>query len=77
MQNRIAEIRKSQNMPQQQLADKVHTNRAYLSKVENGVNTPSVKLGVQIAEALGVNVEDIFFAGDVRHEPQDDEEVSK
>ena len=68
MKNCIAEVRKSKNIQQQQLADIVHTNRAYLSKVENGINTPSVKLGVRIAEALGVNVEELFYAQDVRHE---------
>ncbi|EEI19953.1 DNA-binding helix-turn-helix protein, partial [Lentilactobacillus buchneri ATCC 11577] len=56
------------NMSQQQLADDIHTNRAYLSKVENGISTPSVKLGVQIAEVLGINVEDIFFTDSVRYE---------
>lgn len=61
MKNCIAKIRKSKNMSQQQLADDIHTNRAYLSKIENGISIPSVKLGVRIAEALGINVEDIFL----------------
>lgn len=71
MKNCIAKIRKSKNMSQQQLADDIHTNRAYLSKIENGISIPSVKLGVRIAEALGINVEDIFFVDSVRHELQD------
>lgn len=77
MKNRIAEIRKSKKMSQQQLADNIHTNRAYLSKIENGISIPSVKLGVRIAEVLGINVENIFFADPVRHEQQDAEHSDK
>lgn len=77
MKNCIAKIRKSKNMSQQQLADDIHTNRAYLSKIENGISIPSVKLGVRIAEALGINVEDIFFADSVRHERQGAEHSAK
>ncbi len=77
MKNRIAEIRKSKNMSQQQLADNIHTNRAYLSKIENGISIPSVKLGVRIAEVLGINVENIFFADPVRHELQGTEHSDK
>lgn len=77
MKNCIAKIRKSKNMSQQQLADDIHTNRAYLSKIENGISIPSVKLGVRIAEALGINVEDIFFTDSVRYERQDTKHSDK
>ncbi|GAW73094.1 helix-turn-helix transcriptional regulator [Lentilactobacillus parakefiri] len=68
MKNRIAEVRKSKHITQEQLAQALHTNRAYLSNLENGKNDPSVDLGGRIAQSLGETVESIFFTDDVRHE---------
>lgn len=61
MKNRIAEVRKSKHITQEQLAQALHTNRAYLSNLENGKNDPSVDLGGRIAQLLGETVESIFL----------------
>ncbi|MDE7103610.1 MAG: helix-turn-helix domain-containing protein, partial [Bacteroidales bacterium] len=42
---------------QEELARRTHTTKSYISKVENGVITPSVGAFYRIINALGLRVE--------------------
>ena len=62
MENKIKELRKSQKMTQQELADKAGVNRLTIVAFEQGtrVNTTTNTM-LKIANALGVTVDEIFF----------------
>jgi putative transcriptional regulator len=47
-------------MTQQELADKAHINRSYLSLIETGEKTPSLSLLSRIAKVLKCEVKDFF-----------------
>lgn len=63
---RIREVREAQRMTQEELAEKSGVSRGTISALENGTmrNTGSKTL-LKLAEALGVTVDTIFFAGSV------------
>lgn len=42
------------------LADKTGLTKSYLSKVERGLNTPSIAVALKLAKALNVQVEELF-----------------
>ncbi len=42
------------------LADKTGLTKSYLSKVERGLNTPSIAAALKLAKALNVQVEELF-----------------
>ena len=52
MKNLIKNKRKYYEITQEQLAQKVQINRAYLSKIENDLRVPSVRIAKKIAEEL-------------------------
>lgn len=60
---KIKEIREAKSMTQEELAEKSGISRATISGLENGTerNTTSKTL-VKIATALGVTIDQIFFA---------------
>lgn len=53
----MLDARKSVGMTQAELADKIHTTKSYLSKIERGNIIPSVGVFYRIMEALGLKVE--------------------
>ncbi len=50
----IQSARKQEKMTQEELAKKTGTNKAYISKIENGVVEPGVGLFLRIIDALGL-----------------------
>ncbi len=58
---RIRICRTSQNITQEQLAFQINTSPAYISNIERGVKKPSLQKLVQIAEILGVTVNDFLY----------------
>ena len=64
---KIKEVRESKHMTQEELAKKSGISRATISAMENGVerNTTSGTL-VKLAEALGVTIDQIFYAQNVQ-----------
>lgn len=50
-------IRKKANMTQQELAERIGTNKSYISRVETGRTEPKVSTFYRIASALGLAVE--------------------
>ncbi len=53
----VEEARKKANMTQAELAEKIGTNKSYISRVETGKTEPKVSTFYRIAFALGLNVE--------------------
>lgn len=53
----IEEARKSTKMTQKELAEKLGTNKSYISRVETGKTEPKVSTFYRIASALGLSVE--------------------
>ena len=50
----IAEARISQNMTQQELAERTGLNQPDISKLENGTRNPSINLLKRLAEGMGM-----------------------
>jgi len=53
----IRDSRKEARMTQGELAEKLHVTKSYISRIENGLITPSVTVFYRIIEALGMRVE--------------------
>ena len=53
----LKEARKKMNMTQNELASKLGTDAAYISRIENDAIIPSAGAFFRIAEALGYSVE--------------------
>ena len=58
--NRIKEKRSEVGLTQAELAEKVGVTRKTVNTVENGVFIPSALLALKLAEALSVQVEELF-----------------
>jgi putative transcriptional regulator len=54
-------------LSQQRLAELVHVSRQTIISIERGDYSPSVKLAMQLAEALGTTVEQLFELEDEDH----------
>lgn len=53
----IEQARKEANMTQAELAEKIGTNKSYISRVETGRTEPKVSTFYRIASALNLSVE--------------------
>lgn len=60
MENNLKSIRLAKGLSQEKLAEKVGTARQTIGNIEQGKTTPSTPLALELADALGVKVEDIF-----------------
>jgi putative transcriptional regulator len=58
--NRIKEKRGELGLTQAELAERVGVTRKTVNTVENGVFVPSTLLALKLAEALSVQVEELF-----------------
>ncbi len=57
---RIADLRRSKELTQEQLAEAVNCSVEFISLVERGVNAPSVAGLEKFAKVLKVEVRDLF-----------------
>ena len=53
----IRDVRKSEKVTQSELASRIGTTKSYISKIENGIMTPSVSTFYRIVGALGLMIE--------------------
>lgn len=58
--HRLAEVRKSRGMTQQELAEKLDISLVSIGYIETGRRWPRLNTLHRIADALGVRVGDIF-----------------
>ncbi|MBN3724725.1 helix-turn-helix domain-containing protein [Burkholderia sp. Ac-20379] len=57
---RLKMLRKQLGLSLQDLADRTALTKSYLSKVERGLNTPSIATAMKLAGALSVDVNQLF-----------------
>lgn len=60
---RIADLRRSRELTQEQLAEAVDCSVEFISLVERGINAPSVGGLEKFAKVLKVEVRDLFTFG--------------
>ena len=53
----ILDARKESKVTQQELAEKMHVSKSYISRIEKGMINPSVATFYRIMNALGLRVE--------------------
>lgn len=63
--HRLKTLRESAGLSQEVLAERAHIHRTYVSQIERGLKSPSLRILRGIAEALGVTVSNLVSgAGD-------------
>ena len=65
MSIRLKILRKKLGVTLEALAEKSGMTKSYLSKVERGLNTPSIAAALKLAKALNVKVEELFSEDNV------------
>lgn len=63
MSIRLKILRKRLGLTLEALSDKTGLTKSYLSKVERGLNTPSIAAALKLATAFNVSVEELFTEG--------------
>jgi predicted transcriptional regulator len=53
----LHDARKEMNVSQAELAKRTNTTKSYISKIENGIITPSVGVFYRLIDALGLRIE--------------------
>ncbi len=56
----LKRIRKSRDITQEELAEKVGVSLGWISRIERGINAPNLKLLTKIAKTLGIQVKDLI-----------------
>ena len=64
---RIKEIRKSKGLSQEKLAEKAETSPNYLSRMERGTDNPTLDMLIKLANALEVEMWEMFNFGHVKN----------
>lgn len=57
----IKDLRKENNMTQDQLAERLHVTRQAVSNWENGKTQPDIETLTQLAQVFGVDVERLIY----------------
>lgn len=60
---RIQELRKAHGLSQEQVAEKADISPNYLSRIECGKENPTLDMLIKLADALGVEMWEIFDFG--------------
>lgn len=58
--NRVRELRKLQNLTQEELAERIWIDPQHLCKMENGNHFPTLKNIIKLADVLNVDIKDLF-----------------
>ena len=58
---RIKAVRIKKHVTQEQLAFQINSSPAYISNIERGIKRPSLQKLVEIADVLGVTVNDFIY----------------
>ena len=61
VKNRIARLRKKKRCPQAQLAETAHITRQTINAIEIDKYVPTLGLAFQLAQILGVTVDELFL----------------
>lgn len=66
---RVRLIRKSKNLTQEKLSEMTDMDPQHFCKMENGTHFPSPKNLVKIANALNVDIKELFKFSNIQNEP--------
>lgn len=61
MENKLAQIRREKKIGQGYLVDRLGVSRQTISSIENGRCTPSLELALDMANLLGIPLEELFI----------------
>ena len=61
MKNRLKELRKSQKLTQDELANAVGVSRQTINAIENDKYNPTLELAIRLARYLQMPVEELFI----------------
>ena len=61
MENKLAQIRTEKKIGQGYLVDMLGVSRQTISSIENGRCTPSLELALDLANLLGLPIEELFI----------------
>ncbi len=61
MKNKIAELRRTSGLTQQDMADRLSVSRQTVISLENGRYNPSIMLAFRIARLFEKQIEDVFL----------------
>jgi len=61
LKNRLSDIRKKNNLTQDELAGILEVSRQTISSIENGKYNPSILLAFRIARYFDLTIEQIFI----------------
>ncbi|QIK52744.1 helix-turn-helix transcriptional regulator [Jeotgalibaca porci] len=64
MINKVREKRKEQHLTQEDLANKVGVTRKTILSLEKGSYIPSLLLAMDLASALNIKIDQLFFRGE-------------
>jgi transcriptional regulator with XRE-family HTH domain len=56
----VRRLRKETGLSQESFANEFGVDRTYVSGIERGVRNPTVSIVARLADALGVDVQDLF-----------------
>ena len=62
--NKVREKRKEQHLTQEDLANKVGVTRKTILSLEKGSYVPSLLLAMDLASALNIKIDQLFFRGE-------------
>lgn len=68
MKNRLEEIRKQNEVRQEDLAAALEVSRQTIGSLENGRYNPSIILAFKIAGYFGMSIEEIFIYEEEKHD---------
>lgn len=74
---RIKEIRKNKGLSQEQLAEKAETSQNYLSRMERGTENPTLDMLIKLANALAVEIWEMFDFGHVESQKELKEAIQR
>lgn len=61
MENKLAQVRRERKIGQGYLVDKLGVSRQTISSIENGRCTPSLELALDLADLLGMPIDELFI----------------
>ena len=62
---RIIQLRKQQNLSQQELADKIGASRTIIGNYERNANTPSIEVLLKLAKVFNASVDFLVGEGEL------------
>lgn len=57
---KVQKLRKQKKLTQEELADQLGISRVYMGYIEQGRESPSLKLLMKVSRKFGVKIEDLF-----------------